>query len=68
MPRVELLTILCEHCGGALPESLKISGWKARYLAMYDEQIDALEPAADYKQQRRGVITDTFDRLVLHQG
>ena len=65
MPRVELLALLCERCGGVLPSKLDIGTWKTRYLEMYDEQIDALEPADDYKQQRRVVIAEAFNRLNL---
>ncbi len=64
MPRIEILLALCEHCHGVLQENMDIAAWKARYLAMYDEQIDDLEPTSDYKLQRRAVIASTFDRLI----
>lgn len=64
MPRVEILLLLCEHCGRALPEKLDPATWKARYLAMYDEQIDGLEPSEELKRQRRAIIEATFDRLI----
>jgi|SRR6185437_6367962 len=67
MPRIELLVLLCEHCNGALPDNLDIRAWKARYLTMFDEQIDGLEPADDYKQHPRTVIADAFDRLISQQ-
>jgi hypothetical protein len=41
--------------------------WKARYLEMYDDQIDGMEPRGDFKQQRRAVIADTFDTLIRLQ-
>lgn len=63
MPCVVLLLLLCEHCEAVLPEELDIAAWKARYLEMYDDQIDGLEPQGDFKQQRRAVIEATFDKL-----
>lgn len=70
MPRVAILALLLEHCGGVLDPAHEpdIGAWKARYLEMYDDQIDDLEPGGDYKLQRRAVIADTFDTLIrLHQ-
>jgi cytochrome P450 len=64
IPRVEMLLALCGHCGGVLQEKLDTAAWKARYLAMYDDQIDGMEPTDGYKKQRRAVIADTFDRLI----
>ncbi len=69
MPRVAILALLFEHCGGVLDPARDpdIGAWKARYLEMYDDQIDDLEPGSDYKLQRRAVIADTFDTLIrLH--
>lgn len=64
MPRIEILLALCERCHGVLQENVDIAVWKVHYLAMYDEQIDDLEPTDDYKEQRRAVIASTFDRLI----
>jgi hypothetical protein len=66
MPRVTMLALLLEHCGGVFNPHHKpdVSAWKARYLEMYDEQIDGMEPGGSYKQQRRAVIADTFDTLI----
>ena len=68
MPRVAILTFLCQECGGSFnPASGKtpdVSAWKSRYLQMYDDQIDGMEPRGDFKAQRRAVIADTFDRLI----
>lgn len=70
MPRVAILALLLEHCGGVLHPAHEsdIGAWKAWYLEMYDDQIDGLDPDGDYKSQRRAVIADTFDRIIrLHQ-
>jgi hypothetical protein len=69
MPRVAIIALLCEHSAGVLDTPVDvIRAWKARYLDMYDDQIDDLEPKGDYKLPRRAVIADTFDTLIrLHQ-
>lgn len=70
MPRVAILALLFEHCGGVFDPAHEsdIGTWKAQYLEMYDDHIDDLEPGGDYKLQRRAVIANTFDTLIrLHQ-
>jgi hypothetical protein len=69
MPRVAILALLLEHCGAVFSPDTEpdVGAWKARYLEMYDDQIDGLEPGGDYKQQRRAVIADTFDTLIRLQ-
>jgi hypothetical protein len=63
VPCVELLSLLLEHGDAVLPKNLDVAAWKARYLEMYDDQIDGLEPTEGYKQQRRVAIEATFDKL-----
>jgi len=67
MPSVEILLLMCEHCNGVLPKGLDISAWKQRYLEMYDAQIDGLEPVVGFKEERRAVIEQAFDRLLRWQ-
>ena len=67
IPSVVVLALLCERCDGALPSRIDVAAWKARYLDMYDAQIDGLEPARDYKRQRRDEIAATFDTLLRWQ-
>lgn len=67
MPRIEILRVLCEHCWGTLAKHLDINAWKTRYLEMYDDQIDELNPTDDFKEQRRVVIESAFDRLIEQQ-
>jgi hypothetical protein len=66
LPRVAILARLCEHCGGVFDQhnETDVGAWKARYLELYDDQIDGLEPGGDYKLQRRAVIADTVDTLI----
>jgi hypothetical protein len=64
VPRIVILTFLCEHCGGILAKDVDVAAWKARYLDMYDGMIDELDPDADYKEQRRVAIVATYDKLI----
>jgi hypothetical protein len=66
IPSVVVLTLLCEHCHTVLPRNLDVMAWKARYLAMFDEQIDGLGPVPGHKEKRRAVIVATFDQLIQH--
>src|SRR5262249_52273732 len=68
IPSVFLLSLLCEHCRAQLPTSVHVAQWKARYLAMYDREIDGLAPAPGFKGERRFVIAATFDRLAALSG
>jgi hypothetical protein len=61
------MLLLCEYCGGVLNKDLDLSAWKARYLEMYDDQIDGHARNEEYKHKRRAVIEDTFDRLIAKQ-
>ena len=69
MPRIAILALLIAHCGGVLRQTPDdIAAWKARYLEMYDDQNDELEPKEDYKPRRRAVIEASFDQLIrLHE-
>src|SRR5213078_2312225 len=65
MPSVEILAVLCEYCKATPPTVEVIQGWQQRYLQVYDQQIDelVLDPKSGFKEQRRRVIVDTFNRL-----
>lgn len=63
VPSVAILLLLCEHCAAAPPRPDVAGRWKRQYLTIFDDQIDSLEPAPGYKQERRQVIEDTFRRL-----
>ncbi len=41
-----------------------LAQWKQTYLRVWDESVDALEPAADQKQARRATLVATFDRML----
>ncbi len=63
MPSVEMICVISERCGAAPPRADVVAGWRERYLRIYDEQIDSLEPADGYTDERRKVIEETFTRL-----
>src|SRR5262245_14316690 len=67
IPRVEIMPLLCEHCGGVLDKDLDIGAWEARYLELYDDQIDGHTQNEEHKPKRRAVIVDTLDRLTAKQ-
>jgi hypothetical protein len=63
MPSIELLALLYESYGGTPLEISKVRHWRDLYLAGYDGYIDLLSPSPGYKEERRRVIEQTFDRL-----
>lgn len=63
MPTVELLAILAEQCGASSPEPSIVAEWRDKYLESFDQQIEGLDPAPGYREERRGVIERTFTRL-----
>lgn len=64
MPSVGIIKILSENCGAAPPKPAVVQKWQKKYLKIYDSQIDDLDPQADYKDDRRKIIVQTFDDLV----
>ena len=47
-----------------LPDSKEASDWKSKYLSVWDNCIDDLDPDEEYKIQRRKVIEETFDNFI----
>jgi len=64
MCNVELLWLLGQHVGLSLLESDKVVNWKSKYLAVWEGYIDGLSPEPGYKEERRAVIVESFDRLI----
>jgi hypothetical protein len=64
MAAVAMLKALVEHCHAPAPEREEIESLKTDVLALYDEQIDGLEPQGDFKEKRRAVIQKTFDEFL----
>ena len=63
MPTVAIILSLLEYCKAAPPEPNLVADWSEKYLQIFDEQIDYLEPALGYKEARRQVIETTFQQL-----
>ena len=63
IPTIEILSVLCEYSSGLPPEPERVAEWKQKYLAIYDEEIDYLDPTPEHKVERRRVIEDTFAKL-----
>ena len=64
VPSIFIMGLLASHCKAALPESSLLTEWKTKYLEIYDDQIDGLEPHGGYKQRRRRTITNTFNKVI----
>ncbi len=47
-----------------LPKPSVPEKWKSTFLNVWDGDIDELEPDPDWKQSRRGVLVQTFDRVL----
>jgi len=62
---LELLHLIAQQnwLGTNLPHPDTIADWKTKYLAVWDQAIDALGPSPGYKEQRRTVLVQTFDQL-----
>jgi len=63
VPCVEILALLGEHVNLINLPREELQGWREKSLAAFDEQIDEYEPAEGYKEARRRVMEQTFDRL-----
>ncbi|MBL1080231.1 DUF4259 domain-containing protein [Nocardia sp. 2] len=50
--------------GATFPSAAVLSEWRDRYLRVWDDYIDDLDPDDDYKSQRRAILTETFDRAL----
>lgn len=63
---VELLYQLAErqYVGVMLPTPEVATGWKQRYLEVWDGYIDELVSSAEHQAARRAVLVETFDRLI----
>jgi hypothetical protein len=64
VPAIFIMGLLAAHCKAALPESSLLEDWRDRYLKLYDDQIDGLEPKGDYKPKRRRTIVNSFNKVI----
>lgn len=63
LPSVAIISMLAKNCHAAPPDLDVIYAWRDQFLAIYDEQIDELDPEPAYKVERRQVIQATFEEL-----
>ena len=63
---LELLTDIgsAGRVGATFPPRATLEAWRDRYIRVWDDYIDELEPDEDYRKDRRQVILSTFDRAV----
>jgi hypothetical protein len=64
MPSVEVLALLCERYDAAPPKPAAVRQWRAKYLAVYDRDIEGLKATPAFKKGRRRVIEQTFGWLI----
>ncbi|MEU8696588.1 DUF4259 domain-containing protein [Streptomyces sp. NPDC048680] len=62
---LELLLLLDRQgwVGPTLPSPEVIRTWQKTFLAVWERTIDGLEPKPAYKDERRAVLNETFERL-----
>ncbi|MFK4762200.1 DUF4259 domain-containing protein [Microbacterium sp. ZW T5_45] len=63
---LEILTDIAAagRVGATFPDSGTISAWGERFLQVWDEYIDELDPDPEYRVERRSVLVSTFDRAL----
>ncbi|MFF2846391.1 DUF4259 domain-containing protein [Streptomyces sp. NPDC058001] len=62
---LELLHLIATRwfVGAEVPDAKVIERWKKTFMAVWEGSIDGLGPVAGYKEERREVLTRTFDQL-----
>ncbi|WP_066943186.1 DUF4259 domain-containing protein [Streptomyces lushanensis] len=62
---LELLLVLVRQgrVGVTLPSPEVIRAWQEIFLGVWERTIDGLEPDPAYKDERRVVLDETFERL-----
>lgn len=63
---LEILVEIVEppRVGATFPSVAVLSDWRDRYMRVWDEYIDELDPDDDYKVERRAVLVGTFERAI----
>ena len=62
-PSIAIMQLLSANCGAAPPKPDLIARWKTKYLKLWDEQIDDLDPEEGFKKARREVLARAFKQL-----
>jgi hypothetical protein len=63
MPSIELLALLCERYAATPPKPSLIRQWQERYLKVFDETVESVNPDSEFQHSRRKVIERTFHWL-----
>jgi hypothetical protein len=63
MPSIEILALLCERAGAVPPKPGLVRRWAKKYLNLFDDTVERLNPSPEYKAGRRKVIENTFHWL-----
>ncbi|WP_217183164.1 DUF4259 domain-containing protein [Streptomyces sp. AC495_CC817] len=63
---LEILTDIAGagRVGATFPDSSTVTAWRDRYLRVWDEYIDELEPTEEHRADRLAVLTSTFERAL----
>lgn len=63
---LEILTDISSagRVGATFPPLATIEAWRDRYLRVWQDGIDELDPDEDYRAERRQVLDRTFERAV----
>jgi hypothetical protein len=61
---VELMCLIGRRVGISMVKAAAVESWKEAYLKVWDGYIDGLKPVPGFKEERRAVIVETFDRLI----
>jgi hypothetical protein len=64
MASIDLMWVIGRHAGLSMMEAATVEMWKHEYLAVWDGYVDGLQPKPGFKEERRKVIVETFDRLI----
>lgn len=62
-PVIAVMQLLSVNCNAAPPKPDLIARWKTKYLKLFDDQIDDLEPEDGFKTGRREVLARAFKQL-----
>ncbi len=63
---LEILVEIVEpgRVGATFPSVAVLTDWRDRYLRVWDDYIDHLEPSDGHKVERRAVLVSTFERAI----
>ncbi len=63
MAAVEIITVLCENLNAVPPKPELVAKCQDTFLNAWEKSIDALSPKSGFKEERRAVIAESFEKL-----